>query len=74
MGKLNITLIILLIASCVFGIILGGNNTVRLLSDNTLQVGLSIIDKLSGNINTIVLTIINCYTLSRLIKQDKDKK
>lgn len=72
--RIDITLLILLIVSIVLQFTMGGNSQVRLMADNTLQVGLTILDKLSGNINSIVLTLINCYTLSRLIKNDKDKE
>lgn len=71
--RIDTTLLVLLIISVILQFTLGGNTQVRLMADNTLQVGLSILDKLSGNINSIVLTLINCYTLSRLIKNDKDK-
>lgn len=72
--RVDIILLILLIISIVAQFVLNGNNQIRVMSDNTLQAGLSVLDKLSENINSIVLTLINCYTLSRLMKNDKGEK
>lgn len=40
---------------------------------NTLTAHTSVLDKFVNNINSIVLTAINCYTLYRLMKANEGK-
>lgn len=75
--KLTYILIGIAIASLVFLIISYNPNKaiVEGISTNTLTINTSILDKLVNNINSIVLTAINCYTLYRLMKaKDEEAK